>query len=36
VPDAIILAFPSGAAQPVTDSDASGDVIVVLGPDAPR
>jgi hypothetical protein len=36
VPDAIILAFPDNASQPITDSDASGDVIVVLGPDAPR
>ncbi len=36
VPDAIILAFPNNAAQPITDSDAGGDVIVVLGPDAPR
>jgi hypothetical protein len=36
VPDAIILAFPTNAAQPITDSDANGDVIVVLGPDAPR
>jgi len=36
VPDAIILAFPTNASQPITDVDASGDVIVVLGPDAPR
>ena len=36
VPDAIILAFPTNASQPITDFDASGDVIVVLGPDAPR
>ena len=36
VPDAIIIAFPTNAAQPITDSDSSGDVIVVLGPDAPR
>jgi hypothetical protein len=35
VPDAIIVAFPNNA-PPITDSDASGDVIVVLGPDAPR
>ena len=36
VPDAIILAFPTRAAQPITDADDSGDVIIVLGPDAPR
>jgi hypothetical protein len=36
VPDAIILAFPTNASQGVTDSDSRGDVIVVLGPDAPR
>jgi LytR cell envelope-related transcriptional attenuator len=36
VPEAIILPFPDNAPQPITDSDASGDVIVVLGPDAPR
>jgi hypothetical protein len=36
VPDAIILALPTNASQPITDSDANGDVIVVLGPDAPR
>ena len=36
VPDAIIIAFPTKASQPVTDSDANGDVIIVLGPDAPR
>ncbi len=36
VPDAIILAFPTNASQPITDSDANGDLIIVLGPDAPR
>ena len=36
VPDALIVAFPTNASQPITDSDARGDVIVVLGPDAPR
>ncbi len=36
VPDAVIIALPTNAAQPITDSDARGDVIVVLGPDAPR
>ena len=36
VPNAIIAAFPANAPQPITNSDANGDVIVVLGPDAPR
>ena len=36
VPNAIITAYPSNASQPVTNSDLAGDVIVVLGPDAPR
>ncbi len=36
VPKAIVAAFPANAAQPITDADAKGDVIVVLGPDAPR
>ncbi len=36
VHDAIILAFPTNASQPITDSDANGDLIIVLGPDAPR
>jgi hypothetical protein len=36
VPDAIIVAFPKNSSQPITNSDDSGDVIVVLGPDAPR
>ena len=35
VPDALILALPTNAAQPITDSDANGDVIIVLGADAP-
>ena len=36
VPDAIILPFPFKTSQAITDSDDSGDVIIVLGPDAPR
>ena len=36
VPDALILPFPTNASQPITTSDDNGDVIVVLGPDAPR
>ena len=36
VPDAIIAALPTTSAQAVTNSDDRGDVIVVLGPDAPR
>jgi hypothetical protein len=36
VPKAIIAAYPSDASQPITNSDVLGDVIVVLGPDAPR
>ncbi len=36
VPDATIVAFPTNLAQPITNSDGSGDVIIVLGPDAPR
>lgn len=35
VPGAIIAAFPD-TAQPITNSDGAGDVIVVLGADAPR
>ena len=35
VPDTLILALPTNAAQPITDSDANGDVIIVLGADAP-
>ena len=36
VPDAIIVAFPKNSSQPITNADDNGDVIVVLGPDAPR
>jgi LytR cell envelope-related transcriptional attenuator len=36
VPNAVIAALPSNASQAVTDSDDRGDVIVLLGPDAPR
>jgi len=36
VPDAIVLPFPINRSQPITTSDANGDVIIVLGPDAPR
>jgi LytR cell envelope-related transcriptional attenuator len=36
VPGAILAAFPDNATQPITNSDDSGDVIIVLGPDAPR
>jgi len=36
VPDALILPFPINSSQPITTSDNNGDVIVVLGPDAPR
>lgn len=36
VPNAIVIAFPASASEPITDSDDRGDVIVVLGPDAPR
>ena len=36
VPNAVILALPFNASQPITDSDGSGDLIIVLGPDAPR
>ncbi|HEY0521497.1 MAG TPA: LytR C-terminal domain-containing protein, partial [Ilumatobacteraceae bacterium] len=36
VPAAIIAPFPTDAPQPITNSDDRGDVIVVLGPDAPR
>jgi len=35
VPDALIRPFPTNA-PPITTSDANGDVIIVLGPDAPR
>jgi hypothetical protein len=36
VPGAIILAFAIDESQPITNSDANGDLIIVLGPDAPR
>jgi hypothetical protein len=36
VPGAIILAFATDESQPITNSDADGDLIIVLGPDAPR
>jgi LytR cell envelope-related transcriptional attenuator len=36
VPNALIAPLPPNAAQAVTDSDDRGDVIVLLGPDAPR
>jgi hypothetical protein len=36
VPDAIIFAFPTNPSQPITNSDDRGDIIIVLGPDAPR
>ncbi len=35
IPNAIIAAYPSNA-PPITSSDDGADVIVVLGPDAPR
>ena len=36
VPAAIIAALPTKSSQAITNSDDLGDVIVVLGPDAPR
>ena len=36
VPGAIVAALPTNSAQAITNADDSGDVIVVLGPDAPR
>lgn len=36
VPKAIIAAMPTNTGQPITNSDDRGDIIVVLGPDAPR
>ena len=36
VPGATIGPLPTNASQPITNSDDRGDVIVVLGPDAPR
>jgi len=35
VPDALILPFPTHTSQPITTADDGGDVIIVLGPDAP-
>ena len=35
VPDALIFPFPFKPSQPITTSDDNGDVIIVLGPDAP-
>ena len=36
VPGAIILELSTDESQPITNSDADGDLIIVLGPDAPR
>jgi hypothetical protein len=36
VPNAILTEYPTRASQPITSSDDNGDIIVVLGPDAPR
>ena len=36
VPGAVLAALPTSTAVAVTNSDGNGDVIVVLGPDAPR
>lgn len=36
VPGAIILAFSTDESQPITNSDANGDLIIVLGADVPR
>ena len=36
LPDATILPYPVKATPPITDSDDRGDIIIVLGPDAPR
>ena len=36
VSDAVIVALPINASQPITDSDANGDLVIVLGPDTPR
>jgi hypothetical protein len=36
VPDALIVPIPTNSSTPITNSDDRGDVIVVLGPDAPR
>lgn len=36
VPKAIIAALPTNTSQPITNSDDRGDLVAVLGPDAPR
>jgi LytR cell envelope-related transcriptional attenuator len=36
VPNAILTEYPTRASEPITTSDDNGDIIVVLGPDAPR
>jgi len=36
VPDAVIFPLPINRSRPITNSDDNGDVIMVLGPDAPR
>ena len=36
IPDIAILEYPSDLAEPLTNSDDAGDVIVLLGADAPR
>ena len=36
VPDATLAPLPTSASQAITNSDGNGDVVVVLGPDAPR
>ena len=36
VPGAILAALPTNSAQAITNADDRGDVVVVLGPDAPR
>ena len=36
VPEAIIIAFPTNLSGPITNSDDGGDIIIVLGADAPR
>jgi hypothetical protein len=36
VPNAILTEYPTRASQPITSSDDNGDIILVLGPDAPR
>ena len=36
VPDALLVGIPADLETPLTNSDDNGDVIVILGPDAPR